>query len=117
MYFLACLLKCTEMRRGTSSRVHDSRCCKHLQESLLHLCEEHAGKHSLPAHQRVQVTVALIEDQRQEVTIRVTLVGQEALSTLHSVLHVLSGRPLQVCSETSYQVTAFDLTHPQWSAV
>ena len=117
MYFLACLLRCTQMPRGTSSRVHNSRCCKHLQESLLHLFEEHASEHSLPVHQRVLVTVALIEDQGQEATIRVTLVGQEALSTLHSVLHVLSGRPIQACSETSYQVMAFDLTHPQWSAV
>lgn len=116
MYFLAFLLRCTLIPRGTSSHVHEQLDHKRLQESLLHFFEEHARGPSHPAHQKVWVTVARIEDQGQEVTLRVTLVGQEVPTTLHFALNVLSGRPIEVSNETSYQVIVIDLVHSQWSA-
>ena len=116
MYFLAFLLKCTPIPKGVSSQMHELLDHKRLQESLLHIFEEGARGPSHTVHQKVWVTVARIEDQGQDVTLRVTLVGQEALMVLHCTLNVLSGRPIEAFDETSYQVTAIDVVHPQWSA-
>ncbi len=117
MYFLAFLLRCTPIPRDATSHAPDLVEEKHLQESLLRMFEEQGGASSHAAHQQVRVTMARIEDQRQDVTLRATLVGHEALTTLQGAMNVLSGQPIEVSHEKSYQVMAIDVMHPQWSAI
>ena len=118
MYFLAFLLRCTPTSREAVSHAPNSFVEKHLQDRLLRVFEEQVNEPSHSAQpQRVQVTMARIRDQGQDVTLRATLVGHEALTTLHNAINALSGQSIVVPDEMSYQVTVIDVVHPQWSAM
>ena len=119
MYFIAMLVKLFPIKSGDVSLTEEWIYSTTLSTALYELlCDEGEARETLmqDCGQR-WFSIAPVNTEGQQVMLRVTLLGREALCDVHAWLNALSTHPVLHLNKGIYRIVSVDLAHPLWSSV